>query len=145
MVQFILTTSVIFLFFSRKLPIQIANLRMLILGLAEKTAIRLFFFSGNLLFKLLIRNKPHIRPSGPFFTNDTENCAFVFVGDEIFSLSENLMRPYAGHNLSEEQRVFNYLLCRARRDVECAFGILPNKWRILHTALNISKEFAKIL
>jgi hypothetical protein len=55
----------------------------------------------------------------------------------------NLMRPYAGHNLSEKQRIFNYHLCRARRYVECAFGILSNKWRILHTALNVSKAFSK--
>jgi len=130
--------------FSWQLSIQIANLRMLILGLTEKTAIRLFFQETS-FFKLLIRNKPHIPPSGPLFTNDTENCPFVFVGDEIFSLSENLMWPYAGHNLSEEQRIFNYPLCRARRDVECAFGILSNKWRILHTALNVSKEFSEFI
>ena len=28
-------------------------------------------------FKLLIRNKLHIPPSGPLFTNDTENCPFL--------------------------------------------------------------------
>jgi len=38
------------------------------------------------------------------FTNGTANCPFVFVGDEAFSLSENLMRPYAGHNLSEKTK-----------------------------------------
>ena len=53
------------------------------------------------------------------------------------------MRPYAGHNLSEKQRTFNYSLCWARTYVKCAFGILSNKWRILHTALNVSKEFSK--
>ena len=47
------------------------------------------------------------------------------------------------HNLSEKQRIFNFRLCRARRYVECAFGILSNKWRILHIALNVSKEFSK--
>jgi len=100
-------------------------------------------FQETSLFKLLIRNKLHIPPSGSLFRNDTENCPFVFVGDEAFSLSENLMRPHAGHNLSEKQRIFNYRLCRARRYVECAFGILSNKWRILHTALNVPTEFSK--
>jgi len=77
------------------------------------------------------------------FRSDTENFPFVFVGDEAFSLSENVMRPYAGHNLSEKQRIFNYRLCWARRYVECAFGILSNKQRILHTALSVSKVFSK--
>ena len=108
-----------------------------------KTAIRLFFRKPSFFFKLLIPNKLHIPPSGPLFTNVTATFPFVFVGDEALSLSENLMRPYAGHNLSEKQRIFNYRLCRARRYVECAFGILSNKWRILHTALNVSKEFSK--
>ena len=142
-VQWILTTSVIFLF-SWQLPIQITNLHMLTLGLTEKTAIRLFFQDTS-FFKLLIRSKLHIPPSGPVFTSDTENFSFVFVGDEAFSLAENLMRPYAGHNLSRKQRIFNYRLCRARRYVICAFGILYNKWRILHTALNVSKEFSKYI
>jgi hypothetical protein len=90
-----------------------------------------------------IHNKLHIPPL--LFTNDTENFPFVFVGDEAFSLSEKLMRPHAGHNVSEKQRMFNYRLCRARRYVKCAFGILSNKWRILHTALNVSTEFSKYI
>ena len=52
------------------------------------------------------------------------------------------MRPYAGHNLSKK-KIFNYCLCRARRYVECAFGVVSNKWRNLHTALNVTKEFSK--
>ena len=67
----------------------------------------------------------------------------MFAGDEAFSLSEKFMRRYAGSTLSEKQRIFNYRLCRARRYVECAFGTLSNKWRILHTALIVSKEFYK--
>jgi len=102
-------------------------------------------FQETSFFKLLIRNKLHIPPSRPFFTNDTEKFPIVFVGNDAFSLSENLMRPYAGHNLSEKQRTFNYSLCPARRYVKCAFGILPNKWRILHTALNVTKEFSKCI
>jgi hypothetical protein len=53
------------------------------------------------------------------------------------------MRLYAGQNHSEKQRIFNYRLRRALRHVECAFGILSNKWKILHTALNVLKAFSK--
>lgn len=71
------------------------------------------------------------------------NLPFVLVGDEAFALSENLMRPFGGHNLSVSKRVFNYRLTRARRFVECGFGILSNKWRFFHRPINVSKAFAK--
>lgn len=66
---------------------------------------------------------------------------YVIVADEAFSLSEKLMRPYAGRQLGHKQRTFNYRLSRARRFIECTFGILANKWRILHRPLNVSYEF----
>ncbi|XP_044133682.1 protein ALP1-like [Bufo gargarizans] len=67
---------------------------------------------------------------------------FVFVGDEAFGLGEHLMRPYSSRNLCIKRRVFNYRLTRARRVVECAFGILANKWRVLHSPINLKLETA---
>ncbi|GBM42044.1 hypothetical protein AVEN_89783-1, partial [Araneus ventricosus] len=67
---------------------------------------------------------------------------YVFVADDAFPMQENIMRSYGGHKLSTKQKIFNYRLCKARRYVECAFGILSNKWRIFHTPLNLSKETA---
>lgn len=66
----------------------------------------------------------------------------VIVGDEAFFLSEHLMRPYAGRNLTDKKRIFNYRLSRARRYIECSFGILANKWRIFHRSIDVRKEFA---
>ncbi|GBP23647.1 hypothetical protein EVAR_80264_1 [Eumeta japonica] len=67
---------------------------------------------------------------------------FVIIGDEAFALDKNLMRPFPEITLAREKRIFNYRLCRARRSVECAFGVLCNKWRVLHTPLLVNPNFA---
>ncbi|CAH2002123.1 unnamed protein product [Acanthoscelides obtectus] len=100
-------------------------------------------FQQTVFFKLMMENKLHIPPPCPLEATGKDTFPYVFVGDEAFGLSENLMRPYAGHNLTEKKRIFNYRLTRARRYVECAFGIISNKWRILHRALNVSKQLSK--
>ncbi len=60
---------------------------------------------------------------------------YVFVGDEAFHLSENLMRPYPRRSVTDkyENRVFNYRLSRARQTVECSFGILASRFRVFHS------------
>ena len=40
--------------------------------------------------------------------------------------------------------MYNYRLCRARRHVECAFGIFSNKRRIFQRPLNVSPDFAAV-
>ena len=39
---------------------------------------------------------------------------FVLIGDEGFQLRENFLRPYPGGSLTNERRIFNYRLSRAR-------------------------------
>ena len=41
--------------------------------------------------------------------------------------------------------MYNYRLCRTRRYVKCAFGILSNKWRIFQRPLNVSPDFAVVI
>jgi hypothetical protein len=66
-----------------------------------------------------------------------------FVGDEVFALNRNILRPFGGYNLSvKKKKVYNYRLYRAQRYVECAFGFLSNKWRIFQRPLNVSPNFA---
>ncbi|XP_071554218.1 putative nuclease HARBI1 isoform X2 [Temnothorax nylanderi] len=68
----------------------------------------------------------------------------VIVADEAFPLNTYLMRPYARRNrLTDEQRVFNYRLSRARLCIENTFGILVSRWRILHKRLCFSVSNAE--
>ncbi|XP_068082561.1 uncharacterized protein [Anabrus simplex] len=73
---------------------------------------------------------------------ESPNVPYFFVEDEAFALHRHLLRPYGGSNLTLKKRIFNYRLCRARRYVECTFGILSNKWRILHRPINVNPDFA---
>jgi len=51
------------------------------------------------------------------------------------------MKPFARKDFSCEERVFNHRLSRARRCVECGFGSLTAKWRLLNKAIetNVNK------
>jgi hypothetical protein len=64
----------------------------------------------------------------------------VFVGDEAFGLNEHLMRPYPSKNISKEHKIFNCRLSRAGRPVECTFGKLSSKWRILQSSILVLPE-----
>ena len=59
------------------------------------------------------------------------------MGDEAFPLQQHVMRPYPGRQCSLDQEAYNYRHSRARRIVECAFGILATRWRVFYTRLAI--------
>lgn len=69
----------------------------------------------------------------------TTPLPYVIIGDEAFGLSKHVLRPYARTiSLSYTKKIFNYRLSRARRYIEATFGIMANKFRILHRPLNVS-------
>ena len=74
---------------------------------------------------------PNFPASGPVL--------YCFVADEAFPLRCDLMRPFPRETacLSWDELVFNYRLCRARRIVENAFGILVQHWGIFSRKLNL--------
>lgn len=65
---------------------------------------------------------------------------YFLVGDEAFGLKSWLQRPYPGKHLTEEKRIFNYRLSRARRVIENAFGILRARWGIFRGPIQGSVE-----
>lgn len=98
-------------------------------------------FENSKLNYLIKNDQANIPEGTPLPGTVNPTMPYTFIGDEAFSLSEAIMRPYTGTFLTHKKRVFNYRLCRARRYVECAFGILTNKWRIFHRPMNLNLEF----
>jgi len=99
-------------------------------------------FKRSTLWTSVQTNKLELPIERPLSGTENPNVSYFFVGDEGFALNKNILRLFVGSNLTVKKRVYNYRLCRARRYVECAFGILSNKWRIFQRPLNVSPDFA---
>lgn len=74
--------------------------------------------------------------------NTNKTYPYVFVANEAFSLKCNLMKPFSQHELTNDRRIFNYRLSRARRVVENAFGVLASKFGVFQKPINLSPEKA---
>jgi len=95
------------------------------------------------LYTKLIEKTLNITEPRPITDNDEIKLPYVIVADEAFGMLENLMRPFGGNLLSHEKKIYNYRHTLARRYIECTFGIMSNKWRILHRPLDVNIEFAQ--
>ncbi|XP_029345677.1 protein ALP1-like [Acyrthosiphon pisum] len=103
-------------------------------------------YKESTLYKKLTEKKLDIPDPKPLIIdNEDTKVPFVIVADEAFGMTENLMRPYGGKMLSYEKKIFNYRLTLARRYVECTFGIMCSKWRILHRPLDVKIDFAEAI
>ncbi|KAL7637993.1 UNVERIFIED_CONTAM: hypothetical protein RMT77_011606 [Armadillidium vulgare] len=71
---------------------------------------------------------------------------YVFVGDDAFALSNQILKPYPGtHAKGTKERIFNYRLSRARRVVENAFGILASVFRVLRKPMLLQPQKASLV
>ena len=55
---------------------------------------------------------------------------YYFAADDAFPLQVRIIKLYPGRQLEKSLQIFNYRLCRGRRVVENAFGILCVHWQI---------------
>ncbi|KAJ8874791.1 hypothetical protein PR048_022680 [Dryococelus australis] len=67
---------------------------------------------------------------------------YVIVVDDAFTRRENIMKPYKSQypGSMNPMRILNYRLSRAQRIVENVFGILPSKFRTLHTTIALHPD-----
>lgn len=70
---------------------------------------------------------------------DNLEFPYFFVADEAFPLQKYLMRPYPKRGLNNKRRIFNYRLSRARKTVECAFGMASQKFQVLLSAIRCKR------
>ncbi|XP_041379131.1 protein ALP1-like [Gigantopelta aegis] len=97
------------------------------------------------ILKLLEQGKLNI-PTAAFNVDSTERTIpFMIVGDEAFPLKPYLMKPYAARTLDQEKRIYNCQHSRARRTVECAFGILAKKFEIFQRPMRVQPDQAILL
>ena len=78
------------------------------------------------LMQAIDQNRAHIPPRA-CLPNDDQPMPYFIIGDNAFAMKTWLMKPFAHTDQVTPERLFNYRLSRARRCVECAFGILANR------------------
>ncbi|GBN27803.1 Protein ALP1-like, partial [Araneus ventricosus] len=121
-----------------------ANLRFIFVDIGTNGRISDGGVWGKCKLKLALdRNTVNI-PEADNLPLTTTKVPYVIVADDAFPLSLNLMKPYPGRGLNDEERIFNYRLSRARRVSENAFGILAARFqifkqRILTSPMNATK------
>lgn len=98
-------------------------------------------FSSSALFHLLESSQFNMPPDKEL-PGTAIKVPHVLIGDAAYPLKTYLMRPFPSRNLTPIQENFNRRLSTARKCIECAFGILRAKWRILGKDIELAPEKA---
>uniref|UniRef100_A0A0K8UY09 Putative nuclease HARBI1 n=1 Tax=Bactrocera latifrons TaxID=174628 RepID=A0A0K8UY09_BACLA len=101
-------------------------------------------FRASNLFLYLTDGRLKI-PEACALPNSDIIAPFVIIGDEAYPLLPNLLKPYSRKRLDADKEYFNARLSRARRTVECAFGIIYSKWKILATSIQTAPTLADVI
>ena len=84
----------------------------------------------------LVNNKLNLPPAEVLRYDESDDrrpMPYFLVADEAFGIRPHVMRPFSMAPDESKERVFNYRLSRARRVVECSFGILANRFVVWNT------------
>ncbi|XP_060854873.1 uncharacterized protein LOC132932501 [Metopolophium dirhodum] len=98
------------------------------------------FREGSIGQAIIQKTLDLLQPSCLQGENNKPPFPYYFVVDEAFPLLENLMNPYPRRQLNNTKRIYNYRISRGRKSIECAFGMLATKFRILNTPISRKTE-----
>lgn len=97
-------------------------------------------FKASDLGLLLERNELKI-PKDACLPGSNITVPHVLIADEAYPLREYLMKPFSKKKtVGEAEDKFNTRLSSARKTIECAFGILYAKWRILSGCIETTPD-----
>lgn len=60
---------------------------------------------------------------------------YCFVGDEAYAMRPDFIQPFPQRAISDRQDIYNRLHCKARRYIECAFGIMTMQFGVFRSAI----------
>lgn len=100
-------------------------------------------FRNTKLFKKLQEHSLNLPPKD-VLKGRKKTVPYIFVADDAFPMLEHILKPYPGiHPKGSIERTFNYRLCRSRRIVENAFGILSAIFRVLRRPILLEPKKAE--
>lgn len=68
-----------------------------------------------------------------------QKVPYFFVADNAFPLTRRVLRPYPMARITNEKRIYNYRHARARKTIECAFGMMTQKFQVFLTTIRCLK------
>lgn len=101
-------------------------------------------FSRSQIKRVLSTNTVQLPVTAPPLPGSDIALPYFLIGDAAYPLQPYCMTPISSH-LTYERRIFNYRHSRARRCIECAFGALAAKWRVLKTTIETRLETAEMI
>lgn len=84
--------------------------------------------------KSCIENNKMSLPAHVPLPDQSAEVPYFMLGDAAYPLKSYLLTPFSG-NLTPDMQIYNYRHARARRCVECAFGVLSARWRVLKSSI----------
>ena len=65
---------------------------------------------------------------------------YCIVADDALPLEKHIIKPYSYSTQEPKEMCYNLRLSRARQTIECAFGILTNRFGVLQSTINLCPE-----
>ena len=98
-------------------------------------------FCRTKLFESIVQGHAGI-PAPDALPSRALSIPYFFLGDEAFALSDFIMKPFPRSSTEIGKRIFNRRLAGTRRMIECVFGIMTAKFRVLKTEIAMDPEKA---